>query len=146
MTVDDGRLVGVDAGPGNPLTDGFICQKVKHHAQRVYAPERVLTPLVRTGPKGAGEFRAASWDEALDLVAERLRDAEARFGAESVVPYIYNSSAPAMQSLRRRPVLRALRRVARSTTRSARRRTARRGTRCSATCSRPTRATSCTRD
>jgi anaerobic selenocysteine-containing dehydrogenase len=99
VTVEGGRLVGVDAGPGNPLTDGFICQKVKHHARRVYAPERVLTPLVRTGPKGAGEFRAASWDEALDLVAARLRDAEARFGAESVVPYVYNSSAPAMQSL-----------------------------------------------
>ena len=98
-TVDDGRLVGVDAGDGNPLTDGFICQKVKHHARRVYAPERVLTPLVRTGPKGAGEFRPASWDEALDLVAERMRDAAARFGAESVVPYVYNSSAPAMQSL-----------------------------------------------
>jgi anaerobic selenocysteine-containing dehydrogenase len=99
VTVEEGRLVGVDAGPGNPLTDGFICQKVKHHARRVYAPERVLTPLVRTGAKGAGEFRAASWDEALDLFAERLRDAETRFGSESVVPYIYNSSAPAMQNL-----------------------------------------------
>jgi anaerobic selenocysteine-containing dehydrogenase len=99
VAVAGGRLVGVDAGPGNPLTDGFICQKVKHHSRRVYAPERVLTPLVRTGPKGAGEFRAASWDEALDLVADRLRDAEVRFGAESVVPYVYNSSAPAMQSL-----------------------------------------------
>ena len=98
-TVEGGRLIGVDAGPGNPLTDGFICQKVKHHARRVYAPERVLTPLVRTGPKGAGEFREASWDEALDLVAERMRDAQARFGAQSVVPYVYNSSAPAMQSL-----------------------------------------------
>jgi anaerobic selenocysteine-containing dehydrogenase len=99
VTVADGRLVAVDAGPGNPFTDGYICQKVKHHARRVYAPERVLTPLVRTGPKGAGEFRSASWDEALDLVAQALRDAEARFGSESVVPYVYNSSAPAMQSL-----------------------------------------------
>jgi anaerobic selenocysteine-containing dehydrogenase len=99
VTVEDGKLVDVDAGPGNPLTDGYICQKVKHHARRVYAPERVLTPLVRTGPKGAGKFRAASWDEALDLIAERLRDAETRFGAQSVVPYVYNSSAPAMQSL-----------------------------------------------
>jgi anaerobic selenocysteine-containing dehydrogenase len=99
VTVEDGRLVGVDAGPGNPITDGFICQKVKHHARRVYAPERVLTPLVRTGPKGAGEFRPAAWDEALDLIAERMRDAALRFGPESVVPYVYNSSAPAMQSL-----------------------------------------------
>lgn len=96
-TIDGGRLVKVDAGPGNPLTDGWICQKVKHHPQRVYAPERVRTPLVRTGPKGAGEFRAASWDEALDLFVAKLRDAEARFGPESVVPHVYNSSAPTLQ-------------------------------------------------
>ncbi len=57
VTVDDGRIVDVGAAPGNPFTQGFICQKVSRHAQRVYAPERVTTPLVRTGPKGAGEFR-----------------------------------------------------------------------------------------
>ena len=69
VTVEDGRLVAIDAGPANPLTQGFICAKVKHHARRVYAPERVLTPLVRVGAKGAGDFRSATWDEALDLVA-----------------------------------------------------------------------------
>src|SRR3954449_11028345 len=95
VVVEDGRLTSVDAasdGTGNPFTQGYICQKVKHHAKRVYAPERVLTPLLRTGPKGAGEFRAASWDEALDVVVERLRAAEAGAGPESVVPYVYNSS------------------------------------------------------
>jgi anaerobic selenocysteine-containing dehydrogenase len=97
VTVDDGRLVGVDAGPGNPLTDGFICQKVKHHPQRVYAPERVMTPLIRTGAKGDAEFRPASWDEALDLLVARLRDTITRHGAEAVVPYLYNSSTGASQ-------------------------------------------------
>ncbi len=97
VTVTDGRIVKVDAAPGNPFTDGFICQKVKHHARRVYAPERLMTPLVRTGPKGAGEFRAATWDEALDLIVDRLRAAESGAGPESVVPYIYNSSAPVLQ-------------------------------------------------
>ena len=63
VTVEDGRLVAIDAGPANPLTQGFICAKVKHHARRVYAPERVLTPLVRVGAKGAGDFRSATWDE-----------------------------------------------------------------------------------
>ena len=52
VTVEAGRITKVDAAPGNPLTDGWICAKVKHHAQRVYSPERVLTPLVRVGPKG----------------------------------------------------------------------------------------------
>ncbi len=96
-TVTDGRLTSVDAGPGNPLTDGFICQKVKHHPERVYAPERVMTPLIRTGPKGAGEFRAATWDEALDLVVDRLQATIDAHGPETVVPYLYNSSAGGSQ-------------------------------------------------
>lgn len=97
VTVADGRIAKVDAAPGNPFTDGFICQKVKHHAQRVYAPERVTTPLIRVGTKGSGEFRAATWDEALELVVTKLRAAEEDAGPESVVPYVYNSSAPLLQ-------------------------------------------------
>ena len=52
-----------------------------------------MTPLVRTGPKGAAEFRAVPWDEALDLVAQRIRAAVAEHGAASVIPYLYSSSA-----------------------------------------------------
>lgn len=97
VEVTDGVITTVDAAPGNPFTGGFICQKVKHHARRVYGPERILTPLVRVGPKGSGEFRPASWDEALELVVDRLRSADADVGPESVVPYVYNSSAPLLQ-------------------------------------------------
>ena len=93
VTVAGGRLVSIDAGPANPLTQGFICAKVKQHARRVYAPERVLTPLVRVGPKGSGDFRPASWDEALDLVAARISEAIEADGGSAVVPYLYNSSA-----------------------------------------------------
>ncbi len=92
-----GRLLSVDATPveeaANPFTAGFICQKVKHHAQRVHGQDRVLTPLIRTGPKGRGEFRAATWDEAMQLVADRIQTAVAAHGPGSVVPYLYNSSA-----------------------------------------------------
>lgn len=98
VAVADGVITSVDAGPGNPFTAGYICQKVKHQTQRVYAPERVMTPLIRSGPKGAGEFRSATWDEALELVTERLRAVESTDGPESVVPYLYNSSAPELQN------------------------------------------------
>lgn len=93
VEVDGGRLVRVDAGAGNPLTAGYICQKVKHHPRRVHGPDRVLTPLVRRGSKGSGQFEPVWWDVALDLVAERIRQAVAETGAGSVVPYLYNSSA-----------------------------------------------------
>lgn len=93
VTVADGRIIDIDAAPENPLTDGWICAKVKRHAQRVYAPERVLTPLIRRGDKGAGDFREASWDEALDLISSRMRHAVATRGADSIVAFTYNSSA-----------------------------------------------------
>src|SRR3954468_864594 len=79
VTVDaDGRAVRVAGDPEHPVTAGFLCGKVSNYLDRVYAEDRVLEPLVRVGPKGAGAFERATWDEALALVAERLRDAIAR--------------------------------------------------------------------
>ena len=98
VTVEAGRITKVDAAPGNPLTQGFICQKVKHHAERVYGPDRVLSPLVRTGAKGSGEFAAVCWDDALDLVAARFRAALETGGPGSLVPLLYNSSAGVLAS------------------------------------------------
>lgn len=93
VTVEGDRIVRIDAAPGNALTDGWICSKVRKHAERVHGPARLRTPLVRTGPKGSREFRAASWDEALDLVAAAVRRAVDEHGPASVIPYSYNSSA-----------------------------------------------------
>jgi anaerobic selenocysteine-containing dehydrogenase len=93
VTVTDGVITDIDAGPGNPLTDGWICAKVKKHTKRIYGPDRVLTPLLRTGPKGSGQFRQATWDEALTLIAERMNTALATGGPDSIVPFTYNSSA-----------------------------------------------------
>jgi anaerobic selenocysteine-containing dehydrogenase len=97
VTVTDGRIVDVDAGAGNPLTQGWICAKVKRHAERVYSPDRVLTPLRRIGPKGAAQFEPISWDAALDLLADRIRDAIATGGPDAVVGFTYNSSAPTIE-------------------------------------------------
>ena len=84
VTLTLGRITKIDAAPidelSNPLTDGWICKKVKHHADRVYSPERIMTPLIRVGAKGSGEFRQASWDEAFDLVAEKIKSAIASHG------------------------------------------------------------------
>ncbi|MFM8947646.1 MAG: molybdopterin-dependent oxidoreductase [Acidimicrobiaceae bacterium] len=102
VTLTLGRITKVDAAPvdelSNPLTDGWICKKVKHHADRVYSPERIMTPLIRIGLKGSGEFRSATWDDALDLVAEKIKSAIASNGVDSVLPYLYNSSAPKLEA------------------------------------------------
>jgi len=90
--VEDGRVLSVGGSRVNPDTEGYICAKVRRFPERLYGPDRVLRPLLRTGPKGAGEFRPVSWDEALDAVAERLLEARDRWGGESILPYFYGGS------------------------------------------------------
>ena len=96
VTVTDGVITDIDAakdGDINPFTAGFICRKVQMSTKRIYSPERIATPLIRTGKKGDGEFRAASWDEALDLIASRIKQGITARGADSIAPYLYNSSS-----------------------------------------------------
>jgi anaerobic selenocysteine-containing dehydrogenase len=66
-----------------------ICAKVARYAEREHHRERLLHPLRRVGGKGSGDFAPISWDDALDLVAEKFLAAEQRHGAESVWPYYY---------------------------------------------------------
>lgn len=73
----------------NTYTQGVVCAKVARYAERVHHPDRLMKPLIRTGPKGSGEFREATWDEAMELTASRLNEVEAEFGAEAVWPFFY---------------------------------------------------------
>ncbi|MER3419725.1 MAG: molybdopterin oxidoreductase, partial [Chloroflexota bacterium] len=79
-TVEDGRLVRVQGDPDHPVTRGFLCGKVNHYPERVHSPERLLTPLRRTGPKGAGQFRLITWEAALDEIVTRWQAIIARHG------------------------------------------------------------------
>ncbi|HEV7556603.1 MAG TPA: molybdopterin-dependent oxidoreductase [Kofleriaceae bacterium] len=93
VTVDDaGRVVEVEGDHRSPLTNGLICGKVRKIADHLYGDDRVLYPLVRTGPKGSGQWRRASWDDALDLVAAKLAEIRARSGGEAILPYHYGGS------------------------------------------------------
>jgi anaerobic selenocysteine-containing dehydrogenase len=87
--LDDGSIGRVRGAPDNDYTAGVICAKVARYAERVHHPDRLTTPLLRTGPKGSGQFARIGWDEALDRVAEAFLAAEARYGAETVWPYYY---------------------------------------------------------
>jgi len=96
VTVTDGVITDIDAAIGddvNPITSGFICRKVQMSTKRIYSAERIATPLIRTGNKGSGEFRPATWDEALDLIASRIATGISDRGVNSIAPYLYNSSS-----------------------------------------------------
>lgn len=83
------RIGRVRGAKDQSYTDGVICAKVARYAERIHHPDRLLHPLRRVGPKGAGRFERISWDEALDAAAEGLRAAEAAHGPEAVWPYYY---------------------------------------------------------
>src|SRR5204862_5660781 len=74
--------------PEHPTTHGALCTKVSRYAERSYHPERVLHPMKRIGPKGAGRFERVSWGSALDDIASRLKKIAAR-DPQAIVPYSY---------------------------------------------------------
>ncbi|HEY5920264.1 MAG TPA: molybdopterin-dependent oxidoreductase [Kofleriaceae bacterium] len=92
VTVDQGRIVEVEGDHRSQFTDGFICGKVRKIADHVHGDARVLHPMIRTGAKGAGQWRQATWDEALDLVADRIDTIRKRVSAEAILPFHYGGS------------------------------------------------------
>src|SRR5260221_9458813 len=92
VTVHHGKVVAIDGSSKNPVTDGFICAKVRKFGERVYGPDRLLFPAVRSGRKGEGRFTRATWDEALQLIVERMLRAKSDAGGESILPYSYGGS------------------------------------------------------
>ena len=83
------RIGRVRGAKDNSYTAGVICAKVARYAERIHHPQRLTTPLRRTGDKGSTDFVPVSWDEAMDEVATRFAEAEARHGPETVWPYYY---------------------------------------------------------
>jgi anaerobic selenocysteine-containing dehydrogenase len=88
VTVRDGVAIKVQGNPEHPATNGALCTKVSRYTERTYHPERLLTPLKRSGPKGSGQFEAVSWEQALADIAARLQAIAAR-DPQAIQPYSY---------------------------------------------------------
>ncbi len=90
VTVESGRAVRVAGDPDHPFTRGFLCAKVNRYVERTYQQDRLLYPMRRVGPKGAGRFERITWDAALGEIAERLNDIRhSSDGPQSILPYSY---------------------------------------------------------
>jgi formate dehydrogenase major subunit/formate dehydrogenase alpha subunit len=88
LVSEAGRLVGVEPSTTHPVSRGALCVKGWNAFAFVHHPDRLTVPLIRRN----GSLVPASWDEALGLVVEKLRDIQARHGADSVM---FASSAKA---------------------------------------------------
>jgi thiosulfate reductase/polysulfide reductase chain A len=83
--VRNGRVVKLEGNPEHPHSRGNLCPRGQSGLMNTYDPDRVLTPLVRVGKRGEGLFRQASWNEALDIVADNMQKIKDKYGPEAMV-------------------------------------------------------------
>ncbi|MDF3001121.1 MAG: bisC [Bacillota bacterium] len=82
--VKNGRVVKLEGNPEDPMSKGRMCAKGLSGIQALYHPNRNKYPMLRVGKRGENKWKRISWDEALDMIAEKLMDARDHYGAETV--------------------------------------------------------------
>ena len=97
LTVEGDRLQQVRGMKAHSFTRGTLCQKMQHYEQTVHHSGRLTTPLRRIGPKGIGQFKPISWDEALQEIAEKFQSCIDTYGSESIMPYSYAGTMGILQ-------------------------------------------------
>jgi len=80
LHVQDGKIVGTSPSPSHPMSQGRLCIKGWLGAEFVNHPDRLKTPLIRSGER----LIKASWDNALETVASRFKDIKERYGPDSL--------------------------------------------------------------
>jgi anaerobic selenocysteine-containing dehydrogenase len=85
ISLEDGRIQRIAPWKGHP--QGICCPRGAHAPEIVYSRDRLLYPLKRVGPRGAGQFVRASWDEVLDTVAHQFKRVARQYGPQAVCTY-----------------------------------------------------------
>ena len=81
--VQDGVAIKIEGDPDAPTSKGSLCMKGMNQIHTCYSPRRVLHPLKRVGERGANEWEAISWDEAVDLAATKIAESIDKYGPYS---------------------------------------------------------------
>src|SRR2546421_91452 len=90
VTVSADHVLAVRGSKVNPITHGAICAKVANsYPEFVHGPNRLRYPLKRIGPKGQGNFERSSWDQALNIIRDRVGSVIERYGPQAVLPLNY---------------------------------------------------------
>ncbi len=85
VTVKDGQVTFIEGNPKAAGIEGSLCPRGSAGISLLYDSQRLQSPLIRTGARGAGQFRKATWEEALDHIGEKLNAVIKKHGGRSVV-------------------------------------------------------------
>jgi len=88
-TIENKKITRLQGDPDHPFTRGFLCRKMRYYNDRIHSDQRILYPQIRTGKKGAGQFKRISWEEAWNLMVSELKQIQATYGGEALLPYSY---------------------------------------------------------
>ncbi len=83
--IEDGKLVKIEGDPEHPWNQGRLCSRCLAMTQYVYHPDRLRKPLKRVGERGEGKWQEISWDEAFDLIEDRMKKIRDEYGPESFI-------------------------------------------------------------
>ncbi|MFC5648255.1 molybdopterin-dependent oxidoreductase [Paenibacillus solisilvae] len=86
---EDGKIVKIEGDPSHPVTQGAICNKVRHMGERIYDEKRLRYPMRRVGRKGDSRFERITWEEAIKEITGRWKAVIAAEGAEAILPYSF---------------------------------------------------------
>ena len=95
--VRDGRLWKFEGNPKDPQSRGRLCPRGTGAVGAYYDPDRLKSPLIRTGERGKEQWKAVTWDEALTYAAERMKKVKAEHGAESIAMLYHGIGARMLQ-------------------------------------------------
>jgi len=84
VEVEDGRVIWLQGNPNDKTIGASMCAKGSAGLAFEYDDERPQHPLIRSGPRGSGHWRRASWDEALDYVASGLKEVMNEYGSKGI--------------------------------------------------------------
>lgn len=83
--VKDGKVFKLEGNPFHPHARGMLCPRGQAGIATLYDPDRLKYPMMRTGPRGSGQWKRLSWDEALDYVAARMQEIKQVYGPEAMI-------------------------------------------------------------
>jgi anaerobic selenocysteine-containing dehydrogenase len=82
--LENGRVAGITGDTEDPESKGHLTLRDNHMREILYAPDRLKHPLKRTGKRGKGGWQRISWEEALNTIAQRLKETKREYGAEAI--------------------------------------------------------------